>query len=169
MLYAVSGVSGLVGAALVMALAAPAVAAQPPAAAKSSWPILCVKSPAARCIATQAVSSDPTGRNVVLGAIIVAGKAGQPAQFHLRVKAGIDRKLGFGLKLEDGTVLQLPVAGCNANSCEGSGRLTPKIRASFTKSRSARVAWRREDGKQILVPLDLRGFGAALAALETRS
>ncbi|WP_185965135.1 invasion associated locus B family protein [Glacieibacterium frigidum] len=160
----------LAGAALVLALAAPAGAAPapPPAKGTGSWAILCGKAPGAPCVASQAVATDRTGRKVVLGAILVLGKPGQPAQFHLRVAPGIDRNAGFGMKLEDGSELRLPVAACSFKSCEASGRLTPAIRARFTKARNAQVAWRLGTGQQMLVPLDLRGFGAALAALEAR-
>lgn len=135
----------------------------------NNWPIVCGKAPRARCVATQSVSTDPTGRNIILAAAVMLGKPGEPAQFHLRVAKGIDRKIGFGLKFEDGTVLQLGVADCNANTCDASGRLTPDVRARFTRSRGAQVAWRLASGRAMLVPLDLRGMGAALSALESRS
>lgn len=158
----------LAGAALVLALAASAGAA-PATAPTGNWAILCGKAADARCIASQSVSTDPAGRKVVLGAILILGKPGEPAQFHFRVAPGIDRKIGFGIKLEDGSELRLPVAACNVRTCEGSGRLTPAVRARFVKSRNAQVAWRLGSGQQMLVPLDLRGLGAALAALESRS
>lgn len=158
-------------AALALAVTVPAIVSAAPAkrARTSNWPIVCGKAPGARCVATQSVSTDPTGRNIILAAAVMLGKPGEPAQFHLRVAKGIDRKIGFGLKFEDGTVLQLGVAGCNANTCDASGRLTPEVRARFIGSRGAQVAWRLASGRAMLVPLDLRGMGVALNALESRS
>jgi len=119
-----------------------------------------------RCMISQVVAVDPQQRKVVLG--LTVGLDGGVPVLRARFAAHARRAPGVGIKVDDLPGFRLPIDNCDARRCEAVGRMAPPVLKAWLAGKRAQFAFVQEagkDGKQVVLPLSLAGFPAALAAL----
>jgi invasion protein IalB len=169
-----SATPGATAPALGPRVAASAAPGQPKAADSSerlfgSWSLICSKHKPPRCGLTQAVATDPAGKQVVLGAAVHPVPELGKLRLEFRVSSAADPKAGIGMKFQDGPEYRLPMSGCTAQYCTASGVLDGGIREALENGKAVQMAFMMPGPKQALVPLALGGFKEGVAALEKAS
>lgn len=136
-----------------------------------SWGLSCAValdargSPLERCMVSQRVAIDPEGQKVVLGVTVDYADSPAVPTMRIRFSARANVKAGIGIKIDERPEMRLAINNCNSRRCESVGRLTPKVLKLWRRGKNAQVAFIEPGGKQVLVPVSLSGFDAALSAL----
>jgi len=138
--------------------------AQSPPKIFGSWSLDC-PADRPRCFLSQIVAVDPEGRQVVLGASVELGPPGAPPMIHFRLTRHVEINPGLGVKVDDAPELRLAISTCAQQACEAAGRLTPFVESLFSTGRVAQIAFIGPEARQVVVPLRLAEFTAAMAAL----
>lgn len=137
----------------------------------SSWSLSCAVAqngrgkPLERCMVTQVVAIDPKGKKVVLGLTVDYANSPNIPTMRIRFSPGANRKAGIGIKIDNNPEMRLVINNCNTKRCESVGRLTPKILKLWRSGKQAQLAFIEQGGKQMLLPISLSGFDAAISAL----
>ncbi len=134
-----------------------------------AWSLICSTHKPPRCGLTQAVATDPAGKQVVLGAAVHPVPELGKLRLEFRVSPAVDPKAGIGMKFQDGPEYRLPMSGCTAQYCSASGVLEGGIREALENGKAVQLAFMMPGPKQALVPLALAGFKEGVAALEKAS
>lgn len=137
----------------------------------SSWGLSCAVaqdqhgSPLERCMVSQRVAVDPKGEKVVLGITVDYSDSPTVPTMRIRFSASAKARAGIGIKIDELPEMRLAINNCNAQRCESVGRLSPKVLKLWRGGKNAQVAFIEGGGRQVLVPVSLAGFDAALTAL----
>lgn len=121
--------------------------------------------PVQRCMISQLVGMDPKQPRFVLGVTVDYLDARDMPTMRLRFAAGAQTAAGIGIKIDRGPELRLPIRHCDSSRCESVGRLTPEVLKLWRTGKLAQLAFVGRDGQQVLLPIPLAGFDAALSAL----
>lgn len=121
--------------------------------------------PLERCIVSQLVAIDPKGEKVVLGLTVDYADSPTVPTMRIRFSPGANMKAGIGIKIDDNPEMRLVINNCNTQRCESVGRLSSKVLMLWRSGRQAQLAFIEQGGKQMLFPISLAGFDAALSAL----
>jgi invasion protein IalB len=134
-----------------------------------SWSLICSTQKPPRCGLTQAVATDPAGKQVVLGAAVHPVPELGKLRLEFRVSGAADPKAGIGMKFQDGPEFRLPMSGCTKQFCAASGVLEGPIRDALENGKAVQLAFMMPGPKQALVPLALAGLKEGLSELEKAS
>jgi invasion protein IalB len=83
----------------------------------------------------------------------------------LTVPLGINLPTGVGFQIDDGQANTLPVETCLADGCRIIMSIDPGGRDSLVKSKMIKVTYQLANGQKVALPIELTGFGDALAQL----
>lgn len=119
-----------------------------------------------RCMISQVIATDPQRKKVVLGITVDYLDSPKTPTVHFRFAAGANTKAGIGLKIDDRPEMRLVINNCNEQRCESVGRLSPDVLKVWRKGKNAQFAFLAKNGEQVILPVSLAGFDAALAALD---
>lgn len=114
---------------------------------------------------SQRIAVDPQGEKVVLGITVDYADSPTVPTMRIRFSAGANMKAGIGIKIDDRPEMRLAINNCNAQRCESVGRLSPKVLKLWRSGKLAQLVFIEQGGKQVLLPVSLAGFDAALSAL----
>jgi invasion protein IalB len=137
----------------------------------SSWGLSCAValdgrgSPAEHCMISQMVATEPKRGKVVLGVMVDYMDSATVPSMRFRFSPGAIIERGIGIKIDKHPELRLAIQDCNAQRCESVGRLSPAVLKMWRSGKSAQLAFIGQTGKQVLLPISLSGFDAALSAL----
>jgi len=118
-----------------------------------------------RCMVSQLVVADPRKRQVVLGLTVDFVDSPAVPTLRARFSAQAEPRAGIGIKVDALPDMRLAITDCDARRCEAVGRLTPPVLKRLRAGKLAQFAYLQKDGRQVTLPLSLKGFGDALAAL----
>lgn len=118
-----------------------------------------------RCMVSQMVAIDPKGKKVVLGLTVDYADSPTVPTMRIRFSPAANRKAGIGIKIDNNPEMRLVINNCNAKRCESVGRLSPKVLKLWRSGKQAQLAFIVQGGKQMLLPISLSGFDAAILAL----
>ena len=124
-------------------------------------------SSARRCNIAQIVSLDPEGKKVLAGVTVDFLDARDVPTMRFRLTPAASKTAGIGIKIDDQPEMRLAINECNAKRCEATGRLPSNILKLWRTGKLAQLAFMESGGKQVLVPISLAGFNAALSELRT--
>jgi invasion protein IalB len=83
----------------------------------------------------------------------------------LTLPLGIKLPAGVGFQIDDGQASSLPVETCLADGCRIFMTIDAGGRDSLVKSKLIRVSYELTNGQKVALPIELAGFGDALAQL----
>lgn len=83
----------------------------------------------------------------------------------LTVPLGINLPTGVGFQIDEGQANTLPVENCLADGCRIIMTIDDGGRDSLVKSKLIRVSYQLANGQKVVLPIELAGFGDALAQL----
>ena len=120
------------------------------------------------CVVIQNVVITDKTSNASLRALSVA-VGYLPGQNSLRMALtlplGIKLPAGVGFQIDDGQASTLPVETCLADGCRIFMTIDAGGRDSLVKSKLVRVSYELANGQKMALPIELTGFGDALAQL----
>lgn len=119
-----------------------------------------------RCMVSQIVASDPRKRQVVLGLTVDYVDSERVPTLRARFSPHAQRRAGIGIKVDATPDMRLAISDCDVRRCEAVGRLTPQVLGRLRGGKLAQFAFLQQGGAQVVLPVSLNGFGAALAALD---
>lgn len=85
----------------------------------------------------------------------------------LTLPLGINLTTGVGFQIDEGKPNTLPVETCVADGCHIVMVIDDSGRESLLKSKIIQVSYQLANGQKIVLPIDLAGFGDALAQLKS--
>lgn len=138
----------------------------------ASWTLSCAVAqddrgmPLERCMVSQLVAIDPKGEKVVLGLTVDYADSPTIPTMRIRFSPRANMKAGIGIKIDNKPEMRLVINNCNTQRCESVGRLTTKVLELWRSGKQAQLAFIVQGGKQMLLPVSLAGFDAALSALD---
>lgn len=136
-----------------------------------SWGLSCAialddrGAPVEHCMISQMVATDPKRGKVLLGVTVDYRDSATVPSMRFRFSRGAVIERGIGIKIDGHPELRLAIQDCNDQRCESVGRLSPKVLKLWRSGKNAQLAFIGQTGKQVLLPISLSGFDAALAAL----
>jgi invasion protein IalB len=83
----------------------------------------------------------------------------------LTLPLGINLPPGVGFQIDEGKANTLPVETCLADGCRVAMAIDDSGRDSLSKSKAIRVTYQLANGQNLVLPIQLAGFGDALAKL----
>lgn len=135
-----------------------------------SWSVVCPQKgiKGVGCHISQAVATDPKGKNVLLGISVSLIGASQQTRIDFRLTPAAAHDAGLGLKIDRSSEFRLPISKCDARVCVASAFLDDAMLARFKKGTLCQVAYRLPNKKQVTLPVSLKGFSEAFANLMQR-
>lgn len=137
------------------------------------WLVRCEAPPqggAERCFMVQNIlaQNDEGKRVPLLNVIIGHGEAdGQPITvMQFTVPLGLYLPSGIGLQVDQGESTRIAIEVCTSQACVARYRLDEGVRAAMQKGQQAKVQMVRANRQAIDVPISLKGFTKAYAALK---
>ena len=150
----------------------PAAAAEPAKTDKPAalWGKSCDAGPDGKqtCVIVQNIVITDKNTNNSLRALSVAvgflpGDA--KLRMALTVPLGINLPTGVGFQIDEGQASTLPVETCLADGCRLIMTIDAGGRDSLVKSKMIKVTYQLANGQKVALPIELGGFGDALAQL----
>jgi len=83
----------------------------------------------------------------------------------LTIPLGVNLPTGVGFQIDEGTANTLPVETCLADGCRIIMTIDAGGRDSLVKSKMIKVSYQLANGQKVVLPIELNGFGDALAHL----
>jgi invasion protein IalB len=83
----------------------------------------------------------------------------------LTIPLGVNLPAGVGFQIDDATSNTLPVETCLADGCHLFMTIDAGGRDSLVKSNMIKVSYQLTNGQKLVLPIELTGFGDALAQL----
>ena len=120
------------------------------------------------CVVIQNIVITDKSTNQSLRALAVAvgylpGEA--KLRMALTVPLGVNLPTGVGFQIDDGQANTLPVETCLADGCRIIMSIDAGGRDSLVKSKMIKVTYQLANGQKVALPIELTGFGDALAQL----
>lgn len=154
---------------------APAAPAAPADAAKTDkpgalWGKSCDAGPDGKqtCVVVQnVVITDKTTNNSLRALSVAVGYLPGDAKLRmaLTLPLGINLPTGVGFQIDEGQANTLPVETCLADGCRLIMTIDAGGRDSLVKSKMIKVTYQLANGQKVALPIELTGFGDALAQL----
>lgn len=123
-----------------------------------------------RCVMLQSVMvRNEEGKQAPLLAVAIGhGEMnGQPITvMQFTVPLGLYLPSGIGLQVDNGQTVPIAIEVCTSQACVARYRLDDSMRVAMQKGQAAKLHMVRADRKQIDVPISLKGFTKAYAALK---
>lgn len=146
--------------------AAPAEPAKPAAL----WGKSCDAGPDGKqtCVVVQnIVITDKSTNNSLRALSVAVGYLPGDAKLRmaLTVPLGINLPTGVGFQIDEGQASTLPVETCLADGCRLIMTIDAGGRDSLVKSKMIKVTYQLANGQKVALPIELGGFGDALAQL----
>jgi len=120
------------------------------------------------CAVIQNIVITDKNTNQSLRALAVAVgymPGGDTLRMALTVPLGINLPTGVGFQIDDGKANTLPVETCIADGCHIIMSIDAGGRDSLVKSKLIKVTYQLTNGQKVSLPIELTGFGEALAQL----
>ena len=137
------------------------------------WLVRCEQPPqggAERCFMAQNIlrQNDEGKRTPLLSVIIGHGEAeGQPITvMQFTVPLGLYLPSGIGLQVDQSQPVRIAIEVCSQQACIARYRLDDSVRAAMQKGQAAKVQLTAANRQTIDVPVSLKGFTKAYAALK---
>jgi invasion protein IalB len=137
------------------------------------WLVRCEQPPqggAERCFMVQNIlaQNDEGKRVPLLNVIIGHGEAdGQPITvMQFTVPLGLYLPSGIGLQIDQAQPIRVAIEVCTNQACVARYRLEEAVRSAMQKGQQAKVQLVRANRQAIDVPISLKGFTKAYAALK---
>jgi invasion protein IalB len=90
---------------------------------------------------------------------------GDKLRMALTVPLGINLPAGVGFQIDDGQSNTLPIETCIADGCHIIMSIDAGGRDSLVKSKLIKITYQLVNGQKMALPIELTGFGDALAQL----
>jgi invasion protein IalB len=84
----------------------------------------------------------------------------------LTIPLGINLPPGVGFQIDDAQANTLPIETCVADGCHIVMTIDQGGRDSLVKSKLIKVSYQLVNGQKVTLPIELNGFGDALAQLQ---
>ncbi len=120
------------------------------------------------CVAIQNVVITDKNTNQSLRALSVAVgylPGDTKLRMALTIPLGVNLPTGVGFQMDEGTANTLPVETCLADGCRIIMTIDAGGRDSLVKSKMIKVSYQLANGQKVVLPIELTGFGEALAQL----
>ena len=120
------------------------------------------------CVVLQNVVITDKNTNQSLRALAVAvGYLPSDNKLHmsLTIPLGVSLQPGVGFQLDEGTANTLPIEACFADGCRIFMTIDASGRDSLVKSKMIKISYQLTNGQKMVLPIELNGFGDALAQL----
>jgi invasion protein IalB len=85
----------------------------------------------------------------------------------LTIPLGINLPPGVGFQIDDGQANTLPIETCVADGCHIIMTIDQGGRDSLVKSKMIKISYQLVNGQKVTLPIELAGFGDALAQLQS--
>ena len=151
----------------------PAPAAQPAKDEKPpAWGKSCQTGPDGKlgCVEVQNVIVTDKKTNASARALTVTigyVTTDEKLRMALTLPLGINLPAGVGFQIDAGNANTLPVETCLADGCHIVMVIDDSGRESLLKSKMIQVSYELANGQKMALPIDLAGFGDALAQLKS--
>lgn len=150
----------------------PAAAAEPAKTDKPAalWGKSCDAGPDGKqtcAIVQNIVITDKSTNNSLRALSVAVGFLPGDAKLRmaLTVPLGINLPTGVGFQIDEGQASTLPVETCLADGCRLIMTIDAGGRDSLVKSKMIKVTYQLANGQKVALPIELAGFGDALAQL----
>lgn len=132
------------------------------------WTLECVTGGEAKCQATTRSNSGDQ-KQVIL--VLSVASSGTPKQTRYQMALPLGFSIPPGVEVKVGAYSRvLPVSRCTAQGCLVEGVMPDALAKAMRENAQGSVAVQTgEDGAPITLPLSLKGFGDAFAAMEKRN
>jgi len=120
------------------------------------------------CVVVQNVVITDKNTNQSLRALAVAVgylPGDTKLRMALTIPLGVNLPTGVGFQIDEGTANTLPVETCLADGCRIIMTIDAGGRDSLVKSKMIKVSYQLANGQKVVLPIELAGFGDALAQL----
>jgi invasion protein IalB len=120
------------------------------------------------CVVIQnVVITDKTTNNSFRALSVAVGYLPGDAKLRmaLTVPLGINLQTGVGFQIDDSQASTVPVETCVADGCRLIMTIDAGGRDSLVKSKMIKVTYQMAGGQKVALPIELTGFGDALAQL----
>lgn len=145
----------------------PAGATPPEPQVFGAWSVECKPhsgGPEKICVASQLVSADKEGKQVVLG-VMVTPTSGQALPHILfRFRPDANREAGAGVKIDDQEAFRVPISQCDTLICEVRSIMPETLLKQMQGGKLMQFAIFIGNQQQTF-PVSLNGFGKAYMAL----
>jgi len=113
------------------------------------------------------VITDKSTNNSLRALLVAVGYApGDTAlRMELTVPLGIDLASGIGFQIDNGQASSVSAETCVADGCHVVMKIDQGGRDSLVKGKLVRVTYQFTNGQRVTLPIELAGFGDALAQL----
>lgn len=130
------------------------------------WGMLCGEH--GNCALVQTVSKDKLKKQTLLGVHVSYAVSSDAPVLMLRFPPTVKKTAGIGLKIDSHKALQLPLSQCVMAACQSIIQFDDILLQQMRKGRMMQVAFATAAGKQITLPVSLKGFSAGFTALNDK-